>query len=304
MKLAVSGYDAVALLPKSETQNVAAGHDPASGQTITLQVPIELLEIRGRITLHVALLQADGKPVDAFAPSESVAQRIVIAVNGVDRVNRTTLPNENTVLTHLVKQLAAPFRQRYCLTFEKVTFPLAADDELRPGNQLAKHGNWHAAIERWNDTDMKKSQNASDKLFNLAAANEALAYEEFTRLGNVMKCWALLTKAAQLYESAMKRDPKEKYIQLAAQRLVPAKDHIKRARLQFVNTKTAEVSQRQAAADQERAQAKAQKVAMAERRRQSGELSARSAPTHHCDCGYRARYSSRWPKAIAGPRSP
>ncbi len=106
-------------------------------------------------------------------------------------------------------------------------------DPLRPGNDAAKGGDWAGALKLWDSAKMKKKDEEGDRIFNIAAANEALAYDTYAKQQNPDEAEPQFAKALELYEQARQLDPKEKYITQSSGRLQRARANIENAKKQY-----------------------------------------------------------------------
>ena len=195
------------------------------------QVPVEYWEGRGDLSLRVEVWDSAGTLLDGFAPQQSYTQKIMTAVNRESQLGGKVLPDNEAILQSMVDALAGMVTVRYRKTSNVVKFKLACDDELRAGNATAISGNWQGALKQWTAVSMKK--NAGDRVYNMAVAHEALAYETYNASQNPEESDPLFAKAIQLYAEAMRLDPEEKYIQQASKRLELAKANIENAKKQW-----------------------------------------------------------------------
>jgi hypothetical protein len=181
------------------------------------ELPVEVWQGSGRLSLQVEVIGADGRPLDGFSPSQAFSRRVNVAVNGVAQVDRNQLPNEMQITEALIGAVADPFVERYCRQREAVEVRLAVDEELRQGNELAKAGQWPKAAELWTATEPKKFP--GDRLHNLGVAFESTFYELYWRGEPLAKLQAVLKEARRLHDDAIVQDPKEKAHAAAQERL-------------------------------------------------------------------------------------
>ena len=220
----VAGYDPVRTQQYAIQQTVK---DPNTGQPV--QVPVDVWEGTGRLPLRVELVDpATNRVIDGFAPNAEYKQRGAIAVAGQQRVDPSTLPIADGIWKGMVREVVAPFTERYTATVEGLEFNLATDEELRPGNQFAKNHYWQQALESWEKATIAKKENEGDKVFNIGAAHEALAYDAL-RGNDVPKAKQLFEKAVGFYNEAARLDPKEKFITSAGDRMKKTVVYLNRA---------------------------------------------------------------------------
>lgn len=256
VRLHVAGFDPVRTQQSVIQQTV---QDQAGEQ---VQVPVDVWEGLGRLSLRVEIVDpATSRVLDGFAPNAEFKQRGAIAVAGQARVDPATLPLAESIWRGLVREATNPLKERYTTTIESVEFNLATDDELRPGNDLAKNNYWKEALEKWQTATLKKPENEGDKVFNLGAAHEAMAYETMLAKGAVA-ARPLFEKALELYAEAARLDPKEKNISSATDRLKKTAVYLNRG-IQQHNASVAEMQTEQQAQQQLAAQRAAEEQAQA-----------------------------------------
>jgi len=198
-------------------------------------VPVRYWKADARINLRVEVVdnQKDkGFVLDrGFAPESTFSDKKETAVNGETKIGEADLPDENKINNNLITKVIAGFTHRYTRTNPKEEVELACDDELQPANKLVVDGlnNWESAFDAWESTKMKKKENEGDRIYNMAVAKEALAYETYEEKLDPSYAIPLFEEALSLYAQAMSLDPKEKYIQKARHRLEKAKANFKRA---------------------------------------------------------------------------
>jgi len=196
--------------------------DPATGQQTTAErsVVVEQWVARGQIAIRAEVVDAStGVLLDGFAPQAAVQATQVVSVDHVDRLDRTQLPASDQVLAKLIADLAAQFRPRYCPPAIELEIPLAVDDELRGGNQLARNGDLAGAAKAWETAVIAKPQNAGDRAHNLGTAYETQAYDMLMKQAELTKVRPYLDRAAKHYAEASGLDPDEKYITRAVDRI-------------------------------------------------------------------------------------
>ena len=85
-------------------------------------------------------------------------------------------------------------------------------DKLKPGIQLAEHGDWQGALNAWNAVSPFDEPKAEAyRVFNLGVANEALAHQSFRRTQDAAVALRYVDQAKELYERARQLKPEEKY---------------------------------------------------------------------------------------------
>ncbi|MGJ5819027.1 hypothetical protein [Paludibaculum fermentans] len=228
VRLTVSSYDPIRTQQTTLQQTVTV-RDPATGQPVQQQIPVEFWEGSGLLALRIEVVEpGSNRVVDGFATSDSFSKRGQIGVNGRRTVDPGQLPIADGIWQQLVKNTTDPILARYGTTEEKVEFLLATEEELRPGNQFARNGNWKIALARWQEAAFNKKPAEASRAFNMAAAHEALAYEAL-RTQNAASGASLLNRAEELYQKAMELEPREKNFQAAGERLRKASAEFNRA---------------------------------------------------------------------------
>lgn len=195
--------------------------DLQTGQPATAEhiIALEQWIARGRIAVRAEAVDSSGALIDGYATQASVAANQVVSVNGQDRLARTQLPGHAQVLAKLIADIAAQFQARYCPPADALDIPLAVDEELRPGNKLAKAGDFAAAAASWTAAQPTKPERESDRIHNLGAAFEAQAYGVLSKQTGLENVTQHLDRAAKHYADAVQLDPKEKYFTRAAERI-------------------------------------------------------------------------------------
>lgn len=219
LRVAVTHYvPAEAVIRTSEQKVTLQQPDPATGQSERV-IKVEQIVVRGQIAVRAEVVDSAGALIDGFAPQASVQGSQVISADGVDRVDRMQLPNSEQVLDKLIADLVIQFRPRYAPPAAEIEIPLAVDEELRSGNQSAKNGDFAAAAKAWKAAVIAKSQNAGDRVHNLAAVYEAEAYDRLMKQAKPAEVEPYLRAAGQQYAEAAGLDPEEKYIKRAEERV-------------------------------------------------------------------------------------
>jgi hypothetical protein len=195
----------------------AAGQQVTQPVYETREMPVEVWQGSGRLSLQVEVFGVGGAALDGFAPSQSFSKRIIVSADGNPQVDRNQLPNEPQILDAMIAGVAEPFLERYCRGKESIEVRLAVDDELRPANELAKAGQWPRAAEMWSAVEPKKFP--GDRLHNLGVAYESTFYELYWRGENPEKLEAAWLQAKKFHDDAIGRDPKEKAHSFAQERL-------------------------------------------------------------------------------------
>lgn len=200
--------------------------DPQTGMPISVDktIAVEQWSARGVLAVRVEVIDASGVLLEGFAPQSTVRGSQVISVDHQDRVDRTQIPTHDQIRDKLIAELVAQFVPRYCPAPTETDVPLAVDEELRPGNNLAKEGDFQAAVKSWQSAVMKKpdDENEADRVHNLGALYEAEGYDRLLRRADPAEVEKHLAKAAQQYKLALEKDPKEKNLTRAAERVAKA----------------------------------------------------------------------------------
>lgn len=204
----------------------AAGQQLAEPVYENKDLPVELWQGSGRLSLQVEVFGPEPRAIDGFSPSHSFSKRIVVAADGVAQVDRSQLPNETQITDALIQTVAEPFLARYCRQKETLEVRLAVDEELRQGNELAKVGQWPKAVELWLATEPKKFP--GDRLHNIGTAYESTFYELYWRDEPAAKLELVLAQARKYHDDAIVRDPKEKQHRTAQDRLALAQSLVQR----------------------------------------------------------------------------
>lgn len=283
LRLTVASFDPIKT-QQTTLQRSTNVRDPATGQAVTQQIPIDMWEGMGRLALRIEVIDpATNRVLDGFATSDSYTKRGQVGVNGQRTVDPAQLPIADAIWQQFVKTVTEPLQARYGFTEEKVEFVLAAEEDLRPGNQFAKNGNWKLALDKWENATFRKKPAEASRMFNMGAAHEALAYEAL-RTQSAAAATPLLNKANQLYMKAMEMEPKEKQFQAAGERLRKAAVEFNRGLAQELSVRekaTAEQTYAQQVEQQQRAEQAAQAaavIAQQERVRQFESTRADTAP--------------------------
>ncbi len=244
VRITVSSYDPIKT-QCTTLQRTVTLRDPTTGQPVQQQIPVEVWEGSGLLALRIEVVEpGSNRVVDGFATSDSFSKRGQIGVNGRRTVDPAQLPIADEIWQQLVKNVTEPMLARYGVSEERVEFLLAAEEELRPGNQFAKNGNWRVALAKWQEAEFHKRPAEASRAFNIAAAYEALAYEALLKQ-NPEAGATLLTQAEQHYQRAMELEPREKNFQAAGERLRKASAEFNRTLAQEASRK--EQGQRQRA---------------------------------------------------------
>ncbi|MCL1887237.1 MAG: hypothetical protein FWG01_04830 [Betaproteobacteria bacterium] len=221
------------------------------------EVPVKYWEANVPMAWRVEVADSSGKSIDyAFSPGDtfnskkelSVAGKpssssgglndLINSILGNAAANSTELPDEQAIRSHLIANTARKFTSRYRKTYDSLKVYLACDKEFSDGNKLIEDSkkvtskDWAGALSQWEIVKLRKPENESGRLYNMAVAYEALAFKAFDVSGVPEDADPNFDKALGLYQQAMTMDPKEKYIQDAANRLRVSKSNLGRARLQ------------------------------------------------------------------------
>lgn len=221
--------------PDGTVQRDQTGQPLMIDQTIN----VEQWVAKGQLAVRVEVVDSSGVLLDGFAPQSAVSATQVISVNGQDRVDRTQIPTLDQVKAKLIADLVKQFVLRYAPVAEAVEIPLAVDEELRPGNKLAKEGDFESAVKSWQAAVLKKGENEADKAYNLGAVYETEAYDRLLKQGAVDQILPYLERATKQYAADAAADPKEKYFTRATERLRKARLRLNRiADLEAVRQRT------------------------------------------------------------------
>ncbi len=209
------------------------------------QVPVVYWHASGTLSLLVQTRLGDGSRQPDFTPIFTFGKSAVVSVNDESQPEAANLPDASAILDALISNVAYKFKLQYCRTEVDESFLLAVDDELRPSDALAQAGSWESALKQWQDVKMKK--NEGDRLYNMGAAYEALAYAKYSQTGSMEDTLALFKKSQELYNQAIQLDPKEKYIQQSRERLATANKAMEKAQEQYLveKAKADEITRRQ-----------------------------------------------------------
>jgi tetratricopeptide (TPR) repeat protein len=187
-------------------------------------LPVAFWEGDASLNVEVGVESSSGAHLDAFNPQANFNEKIKTSVGNESTPEAGQIPDNRQILNRLTGQIVGQIRKRYARTERLETVMLAIDDELKAGNAMAQAGKWDEALKQWESVKMKK--NESDRLYNMAAANEMLAYTAYRNTQNMEASFPLFSKALAMYEEALKTDPTEKYIQQAQARIMRAKTNM------------------------------------------------------------------------------
>jgi hypothetical protein len=252
----VVAYDAPTVSSHTQTEQRAV----TSGNTTTMQnVPVTYWIGSGRISLRVQMVDADDVPMDTFDPEEiyRVTREAIVRatgpggaaprgttgllrIPGLPGTKTSAKPEEAAAVTGqemtpaeinaaMLDTVAIKIRRRYVRSEDSVEFKLACDEDLRAGNRMAMGStpDWEKATNLWTNATVGK--NEGDRAYNLAVAQEALAYKAYNATLNPADAVPFFDKALALYAKAEQLDPTEKYINASAERLKTARTNIARA---------------------------------------------------------------------------
>ncbi len=243
LNFAVLGYEPVSaktysqiesrnvVVGKKTTKNIFTGKPMQVDDYQMRNVSVEYWEARGQVSLQVTVRDSSGTVLDAFTPTSQFQQKVELSENRVAKTNRGTLPTPQELEGGLIGKVAADIQKRYTKINETLEVPLAVDHELRVGDGLAGGGQWQEALDAWTSANLKKNQ--GDKPYNMAVANEALAYKTYDGSRNPDDAEAYFQKAIELYEQALKADPGEKVFRQAMDRCAAMKANFSRAKDQY-----------------------------------------------------------------------
>lgn len=226
---AVSNYQPVSVrtYTVSETRYIKVGEESytdKNGKAKTRDkfdsrnVPVEYWESAGSAKMVIQTFDAENVMVDTFEVSANCVEKRMISENGTSKVSASDpLPGQPALLARLVDQAAFELQKRYTKTRRNEMVMLAKDDPLKNGNEAAKQGNWKSALSMWSDSGMKREREY--QFFNMAVANEALAYAAYDKTDDPKDAEAHFSEALRLYEEAKKLNAKEKYFERASKRI-------------------------------------------------------------------------------------
>jgi tetratricopeptide (TPR) repeat protein len=242
LTVAVSGYSPVIAryINTVETRTVIVkkplGKNPLTGQPIMVdvrenkEVGVQYWEARGEMTLTVEARDGaaapDAAPLDSFNPKGEYYRKIETLENRVSKY-AGALPTAPELQASLFAKVASQVQKRYAKSTETVEVPLTVDDELRAGNAFASSGQWKDAIAAWSAVQTRK--HPGDKLYNIAVAEEALAYQTLDP-SQPEEGDAAIQKTMGLYQEAMKLDPAEKAFREGISRCAEMKASFTRAK--------------------------------------------------------------------------
>ena len=255
LRVTVVTYDVPAVTTHVQNENRAV---TVNNKVQTQTVPVTYWTGAGRISLRVQMVDSEDMPLDSFNPEEiykhtrevvvkpvqqSKSIFSVVEVPSIHFPSRKQVPaaekdkaaapaTENTpaeINAAMLDSIVGKIQRRYVRSFDSATFKLACDDSLRAGNRMAmgSSADWEKANSLWAAAEGGK--NEGDKDYNLAVAQEALAYKAFNSTLNPAYALPFFEKSLELYEKAQKLDPAEKYISASAERLRTARANMARA---------------------------------------------------------------------------
>ncbi len=216
---------------KKQVKSRITGKMTEVDDTQEREVPVQYWEARGKLALQLTANDASGVLVDSFKTrGGDYSRRVETAVNGVSKTNES-LPTLDTVKTELIAKVAGEVQQRYTKTYQKVGVRLTVDDPLRPGNAMAMSGQWKEALAAWSGAAMRR--NPGDRAYNMAVAQEALAYQAYDASRNPDDAAEAFQQAETLYAEALRSDPGEKFFRQAQERCAGMKANFARAKAQW-----------------------------------------------------------------------
>ena len=198
-------------------------------------VSVRYWEANAQTNWRVEVTNSYGR-IDTVNAGDTYKSKKEMSVNGVSSLGGTSLPGENEIMSQMAVNAAKKLIPRYRKTYDNLKVNLACDDELKPGNELVKDSDknkrkdWEGALKLWEASNMKKKDAEGDRLYNMAVAHEVLAFRAYDASGVPDDADPLFNMALELYQQAMSLDPKEKYIQQAADRLKTSKTNFGRAK--------------------------------------------------------------------------
>jgi tetratricopeptide (TPR) repeat protein len=191
-------------------------------------VPVEYWESSGAVTMTVQTFDAAGVMLDTFSITQNCQSKRTIAENGASKLGAgDSLPGQPALLAGLMQFAARDLQVRYTKTKRAENVMLAKNDPLKAGNESAKQGDWKAALAHWSDAAMKKDQEF--QYFNMAVANEALAYAVYDKTEDPKEAEPHFVEALRLYGEAKRMNTKEKYFERASSRIEEFRANMERS---------------------------------------------------------------------------
>jgi len=202
-------------------------------------VPVEYWEALASISWRIEVEDSSGMLIDSgFNPRGTFSEKRELSVNGVSPKNQKPLLSESQIKTQLYVRAVSSFFPRYRTTYDVFNaVDLACNNEFMPANKLVENStnptkrDWEGALKLYESVVPGKN-NESGKIYGMAVAYEALAFRAYETSGDPKNADPYFDKALELYDQAMTMDPKEKYIQQAAQRLTTSKNNLKKIKEQ------------------------------------------------------------------------
>ena len=236
------------------------GKERCSDKYEKRNVSVRYWEANANINWRVEVTDSSGFLIDsAFNPRDSYTSKKELSINGVSQY-AASLPDAAQIKNQMIANTAKKFIKRYRKTYDYLTVEISCSAELKPGNELVKNSDnnrskdWEGALKLWEAAAMKKNENEGDRLYNMAVAYEALAFKAYDASGVPADADPQFNKALELYEQAMILDPKEKYIQKAAERLRTSKNNLGRAKDHMAQEEEAQRQIEEARLQEEEAQ--------------------------------------------------
>jgi hypothetical protein len=197
------------------------GLNPSNGQ-----VPVQYWEAQGQLTLKAVLKDKTGASVDETILKAPFLMKRETAVNNVPTVDPKALPQQDAIMTFLLREGARKVRRRYAIGLEPTLVKLPIDNELLVGNQMALEDNWDGALKAWQAA--APGSNPADQKFSMALASYALTFKTFSEQDPDAAA-TQYEAASHLLAEARTIDPKESYFVEIDTRMAAAKAEIDKA---------------------------------------------------------------------------
>lgn len=248
-KIYVVNFDLSVNRPKlTEERRVVVGQDcttNSSGNRVCTDrygdrnVSVEYWEAQASTSWRIEVEDSSGTLIDSgFNPRGTFSEKRELSVNGVSPNNQKPLLSESQIKSQLYIRAVSSFFPRYRTTYDIFReVDLACNNEFTAANKLVENStnsakrDWEGALKLW-ELVVPGKNNESGKVYGMAVAYEALAFRAYETSGDPKNADPYFDKALELYNQAMTMDPKEKYIQQAAQRLTTSKNNLKKIKEQ------------------------------------------------------------------------
>jgi len=110
------------------------------------QVPVQYWEAQGQLTLKAVLKDKTGASIDETILKAPFSMKRETAVNNIPTVDPQALPQQDAIMTFLLREGARKVRRRYAIGLEPTLVKLPIDNELLVGNRMAMEDNWDGAL--------------------------------------------------------------------------------------------------------------------------------------------------------------